>query len=46
MSEVIVLLEALKSELCRQDVWLPMPPPVEANQHHALLLPEAMVYRP
>ena len=30
MSEVIVLLEVLESELCRQDVWLPMPPPVEA----------------
>lgn len=30
MSEMIVLLEALESELRRQDVWLPMPPPVEA----------------
>ncbi|WP_419533974.1 YqcC family protein [Endozoicomonas sp.] len=28
--EVIVLLEAIESELRRQDVWLPMPPSVEA----------------
>ncbi|WP_257283597.1 YqcC family protein [Endozoicomonas sp. SESOKO1] len=28
--EVIVLLEAIESELRRQDIWLPMPPSVEA----------------
>ncbi|WP_422450583.1 MULTISPECIES: YqcC family protein [unclassified Endozoicomonas] len=28
--EVIVLLDAMESELRRQDVWLPMPPSVEA----------------
>lgn len=28
--DVIMLLEAIEVELRRQDVWLPMPPPVEA----------------
>ena len=35
MSEVIVLLEALESELCRQEVWLPMPPSIEAMTSNA-----------